>query len=77
MAGEPAEQDGPSGMTDLQEALMGADGDVVRRDGLARLDASLARLDARLMTGLDPRDMSRSRQVRQALEAARLVLAGK
>jgi len=75
MTGEPARSTGSFGMTDLQEVLLGPDGETVRREALARLDTSLARLDDRLLAGLDPPQMTQARAVRHALDTARAVLA--
>jgi hypothetical protein len=62
------------GMTDLEEVLMSPDGEAARRDALACLDSSLAQVDARLLAGLDPRQMTRARAVRDALDTARAML---
>ncbi|SDO20434.1 hypothetical protein SAMN05216360_11682 [Methylobacterium phyllostachyos] len=75
MAGEPTRSIWPFGMTDLQEVLLGPDGETARREALAHLDTSLARLDDRLLAGLDPQRMTQARAVRQALDTARAVLA--
>ena len=70
-APEPA---GSFGMTDLEEALIGLDSEAARRDALACLDSSLTQVDAQLLAGLDPRQMTRARAVRDALDTARVIL---
>lgn len=75
MTGQPEPAWG-FGMTDLQDALIGPDGPAARRDALACIDTSLAHLDARVLGGLNPQQMTQTGAVRDALETARAVLTG-
>lgn len=72
-AGTPDETAG-FGMTDLEEALRGPDGERVRDETLARLDARLATVSAAIDAGLGPDVYDDAVAIRRALASARDVV---
>jgi hypothetical protein len=62
------------GMTDIEEALRGPDGQAVRAALMARLDQRSAEFAAKLKSGLPPAEYGRADAIAKALAAAREIV---
>lgn len=82
MASEDAPPDstGPTavfGMTDLEEALKGPNGDAVRRDVIARLEALMTQLQDQLRQGVEPSRFEATHRIHAALAMANRFMVGR
>ena len=62
------------GMTDLEDALRGPDGEQARHSALARIDAAVRRIQAHLEAGVDPRQIETIKIMQRSLLVARLIV---
>jgi hypothetical protein len=76
MAGDVplADEDLPLGMTDLEERLLGADGDAARSEVLSTLDQLKLRLTSEAGKGLPPDAFKTYQTLERSLAAARAIV---